>query len=756
MKNFILTLLCTIATFSIVCYAGTIYDDARQAGIAQYNSGNYSAAAKHFIAIQNIAPVNNDLGSWITKCNNKMVQSRNARIKKIKSTTVPKPVQNKGSKIERYDSVGHFGSSNLALVRYNNKYGFINKDSIIIVPVQYDDVYATITETVSGSIYDDFIKANNIKWNWSWDKGQLMSVCRDGKWGYINDKGEEVIPTVFDDVRESIVFKYIHLIGVGKDEKYGFIDWNGNIIIPLVYDHVCRFYEGMCPDEFKNDLAAVVKNGKMGFIDKFGKTVLPFDYEPQYNLDYVVPVMFRPVWSNCVTDVKKDGKFGLIDVAGETVTGFKFDGPGELNVVQVGSDYKTYFEFPINERKAYYFEGKLYYSEADFNQAVTNMSVSSSGNGPNSIQIKIVDSEEQAGDSNYPKLKLMKHELEDLQSKYTIKSFNYFVDDIAVIEFEQNKGICLLYQDKEAKIIENIRVHWPHFNSGMLGCCYHYSGGNKYSDGFYLNQDGQKAFDKIKMKGGNETVIGASYGKEVCAGPYNNGYAETWHYKGTNAKYGMINMNGELVVPCDYDRVYHITNGYIAQKGDNVLFINDERGTFEKIKDARVVNVANDEFILYLRNEGYRRYTGAYNCTEKSAEVLYLSNQYNLHVDGSSGKFGYCNNSNDIVIPRQFQKAKSFSEGLACVCIDGKYGFIDTAGEFIIKPMFDDAGSFSNGIAWVRNRNFYYYIDKTGKLLNDAKYSFADDFHDGFGIVKIGNTFGIVATTGLSTFDIVK
>ena len=583
-----------------------------------------------------------------------------------------------------------------------------------------------------------------------------MSVCKDGLWGYINDAGIEVVPTVYDDVRESIVFKYRNLIGVGKDNKYGFIDWNGKVIIPIKYDYVSRFYEGMCPAVFTNDLVPVVKDGKMGFIDNNGRTVIPFEFEPQYNLDYMVPVMTRPVWSNGVTDVKKDGKFGLIDVSGKSVTGFQFDGPGELNIVNVLGDYKTYFEFPLNNGKAYYFEGKLYDSEADFNQAVTHSSISSAEKGTPSIQIKIDDSQKQSEDSNYIKLKLMKHELENIQSKYSIKKLNYFANSVAVIELNNNKGICFLYQDKEAKILENIRIYWPHFNSGLLGCCYYYSGGSKYSDGFYLNTNGQMAFDKIKLKEGKETVIGSSYGKEICAGPYNDGYAETWHYKGTNAKYGMIDLNGELVVPCEFDRVFHITNGYVAQKGNNVLFINDQCNTFDKLKGAKIVSASNDGLILHVPREGYRRYSDVYTCVEKSRQELYLPNPYNLHVDVSAGKYGYCDNSGNIVIPRQFQKAKSFSDGLACVCIDGKYGFIDTTGHIVIKPMFEDAGSFNNGVAWVKDSGYYYYIDKTGKLLNDAKYSFADDFHEGFGIVKIRNQYGFVAASGLSTFDIVK
>lgn len=376
MKKLLFTNMMLFTALSVVCYAGSIYGKARQAGIDLFNCKQYHKAAQQFIAVQNIAPINNDLSSWITKCHTKMVQRRNALIKKNKFSTVPntQPIIRIGSKISKCDSVGKYGTANLALVRLNNQYGFIDKDSILIVPIQYDDVYSVITEALPGSRTDELIKAHNIKWEWSWDKGQLMSVCKDGKWGYINDKGQEVIPIVYDDVRESIVFEQRHLIGVGKDDKYGFIDWSGNIVIPLQYEYVSRFYQGVFFDtnELGYDMVPVVKNGKMGFIDNYGSTVIPFDYEPQYDLAYSVPVMFRPVWSDGVTYVKKNGKFGIIDLKGNSTSGFKYDGPGELELINVGGDYKSYYVFPMGNNKIYYFEGHEYRSEAEITQAIIN------------------------------------------------------------------------------------------------------------------------------------------------------------------------------------------------------------------------------------------------------------------------------------------------------------------------------------------------------------------------------------------------
>lgn len=419
-KSVIITLLSTL-TFSVICYASQIYDSARDAGIGYYNNGQYQLAVQQFVSAQNIAPVNNDLSSWITKCNNKMVQSRNAKIQSRRLSNTQTKMQSVGQKILQYDSIGHYGSSNLALVRYHNKYGFINRDSIIVVPMQYDDVYSIITEAIPGTDYDNFIKAHNLKWNWSWDRGQLMSISINGKWGYINEAGKEVIPVIYDDVRESIVFKGRNLIGVGQNEKYGFVDWNGNVKIPLEYDCVSRFYNGAFGTKVNYDMVPVVKNAKMGFIDEKGNTVIPFEYEPQYNLEYSVPVMFRPVWFDEITDLKKDGKFGIVDSKGNSITGFKYDGKGEVELVNVNGDYMPYYIFPYKNTTVFFFNGKQYDSEEAFNQELTRLTLSSQQTYSLIPQVKIINTEEQAKDPDYNTLKHFKEEISKLYEPTKLK-----------------------------------------------------------------------------------------------------------------------------------------------------------------------------------------------------------------------------------------------------------------------------------------------------------------------------------------------
>ena len=62
------------------------------------------------------------------------------------------------------------------------------------------------------------------------------------------------------------------LAAVKKDGKWGFIDKTGAEVIPFIYDVVQPFSDGLA-------LARLERDGLIGFIDKSGKEVIPFKYE---------------------------------------------------------------------------------------------------------------------------------------------------------------------------------------------------------------------------------------------------------------------------------------------------------------------------------------------------------------------------------------------------------------------------------------------------------------------------------------------
>ena len=336
----------------VICIAGPIYDDARQQALALFDKGEYHKAIEQFIAIQEIAPVFNDLSDWILKCN-KQIAIQNNQVKSYKkprtdnhSKTVSTPTVDDGFVV--YDSIGRYNDEGIALAMLNGKYGYVNRKKEIIVPVKYEntDIFGR-PETISvGDNYRVYYR-DTISYKGDW-KGIAMSVQRDGKWGFVNKKGDEIIPCKF------YISESDSLLPVGLNNLYGFIDLSGNIVIPLNYEFA---------GPFSRDVAPVVKNGKLGFINKLGDIVIDLIYDPKYEMHDGKARIKDSFWLNETIAIRKNGKWGLINIKGEEVYPFKFDEFVSWSAEGTGHGNLLIFMFKNNGKDIFVFNGKEYLNE---------------------------------------------------------------------------------------------------------------------------------------------------------------------------------------------------------------------------------------------------------------------------------------------------------------------------------------------------------------------------------------------------------
>ncbi len=58
-----------------------------------------------------------------------------------------------------------------------------------------------------------------------------------------------------------------------------------------------------------------------------------------------------------------------------------------------------------------------------------------------------------------------------------------------------------------------------------------------------------------------------------------------------------------------------------------------------------------------------------------------------------------------------------FTEGLQEVCVDGLWGYIDESAQWVILPQYDKAASFSDGLALVEKDGKLIYVDHSGEVV---------------------------------------
>lgn len=125
---------------------------------------------------------------------------------------------------------------------------------------------------------------------------ELFSSENDqGKWGFVDTSGKEVIPFIYD---KADCF-YMGYAGVSRNGKMGLIDLSGKEIVPFLYDNELMFFE--------DGMALVIKDNLYGFVDTTGKVAIPLIYEDAED------------FKSGKAKVMKDGEWIFINKKGETI-----------------------------------------------------------------------------------------------------------------------------------------------------------------------------------------------------------------------------------------------------------------------------------------------------------------------------------------------------------------------------------------------------------------------------------------------------
>ena len=227
---------------------------------------------------------------------------------------------------------------------------------------------------------------------------------------------------------------------------------------------------------------------------------------------------------------------------------------------------------------------------------------------------------------------------------------------------------------------------------------------------------------------------------------------------------GVIDTQGNFVVPLGYDRIVPWSNGALmVKKGDNCGVLGADGKVIVPVEYLNILIPSHGNTYLV---ENHEAYWGAYSAAGKMLlpavydEITATDKGYTcfavrqgavwkfIHGDGSAvskeefdyigefseeglavvrknGKWGYATHQGQIAVSPQFEEAKDFCSGLAAVKQQGKWGFVDKNGLFKITPQFAEVYSgFSEGLAAVQSNEGKGYIDKHGNLLipRDSRY----------------------------------
>jgi hypothetical protein len=168
----------------------------------------------------------------------------------------------------------------------------------------------------------------------------------------------------------------------------------------------------------------------------------------------------------------------------------------------------------------------------------------------------------------------------------------------------------------------------------------------------------------------------------------------------------------------DYDFGGNFINGKTAVLQNGKWFIIDNKGETQGDKkfddlvlSSTGVHITNN-VIIASEDGKYRFYNESLESIgDFSCDYIDKNTNDGLLAFKQGEKWGFVDITGKVVIEPQYDEAKSFSNGLAGVCVDGRWGFINKGNKVVIEPMFSDVDYFnSSGVCMVSSPS----PDRTG------------------------------------------
>ena len=205
-----------------------------------------------------------------------------------------------------------FSEGLAAVETEEGKWGFLNQEGLEVISCRYDGAYPFIEGIAKVKLGEKWIyidkngngihkSCQNKIMTSTPSQQELFKVRKNGKWGFNDPEGNNIIPCKYDEV-----WGFSHgIVRVKLDGKEGYIDKNGKVIIPCIFDEV-----GFVSEE---GLVVVELNKQYGFFDNSGIEIVPCKYD------------FAHDFCEGFAIVEQDFKYGIINTEGIEVVPCKYD-----------------------------------------------------------------------------------------------------------------------------------------------------------------------------------------------------------------------------------------------------------------------------------------------------------------------------------------------------------------------------------------------------------------------------------------------
>ena len=534
---------------------------------------------------------------------------------------------------KRYDSVT---SWNLIQSKKTQKWGFIDNENLIKIPVEYDDLFPFTESNVSYALKNGkygFINSNNetvIPFQYQFDNSNrriysfgLMAVRENGKFGYVDKAGSLVIPLKYDS---GGYFNQNGLAEVSLNKKWGFVNKQGEEVIPIIYE--------MVKSEQLDDIVIVRKNYKWAFFDNKGQQLSDFlytDVQRAWKNDRTT------FFENGPASVKRNGKYSFLN---------KDLKPAFSNAV-----FDSATSFDSNRTAIIMNKGKFGIIKDDGKVAVPlqyNLIENFNSNGNPNPRFYLFKKGNMRGLFNKNLKKIAESKIDDYSSSFNLQgdyiSFQNFKGKYGLIDAEGNEKIPFIYdeslyfdRDDFSIAQKNNRFGIVNFNNVALVPISYLSLDAvfdqwdeipKGSANYFVAkfEDGAKIIDLR-----NKTILS---GYDSIDPIFND------HFKfivEKNHKFGIVDLKNKIILPLEYDEISNWTE--YGPRRSNFIVKNGKTGLIDHESFKITIPTIYDQF-RYLNGLIFAKRNGKAGIITEEGKIL-CDFVYDEIYPNASDFFGY-------------------------------------------------------------------------------------------------------------------
>lgn len=248
-------------------------------------------------------------------------------------------------------------------------------------------------------------------------------------------------------------------------------------------------------------------------------------------------------------------------------------------------------------------------------------------------------------------------------------------------------------------------------------------------------------------------VINPQFGKASC---FRDGIALVGT-SGDEPKYGFINEAGEYIIQPKYISATIFSEGicFVVEEDSPPIALSEDGKEIFRLFDVESIGIFKEGLAPFTSFDekgeslcGFINKSGEKIIPAQFNSVTFFSDGY-CSVGNKDAKWGYIDESGNVIINYQYDGAFSFNSNRAKVKFGEKWGMINKDGEYIINPQFDELVIDGNKVI-IKVDEKYGWADNEGKIIINPKFDEVKPFYDNaLAPVDIGGKWGYIDEKGV-------